>query len=49
VVRARQRPIPAEFTAGDYDGDAEFRGTFHRWLATLWEEKDQQIDALLRG
>jgi len=47
VVRARQRPIPAEFTAGDYDGDAEFRGTFHRWLATLWEEKDQQIDALL--
>ena len=25
----------------------EFRGTFHRWLATLWEEKDQQIDALL--
>ena len=30
VLRARQLPIPVEFTDGDYDTDSEFRGTFHR-------------------
>jgi 1-acyl-sn-glycerol-3-phosphate acyltransferase len=49
IVRARQLPIPAEFCTGDYEDDAEFRGQFHRWLAAIWEEKDQQITALLRG
>ncbi len=48
IVRARQLPIPAEFCSGDYEGDSEFRGQFHRWLAAIWEEKDQQIEALLR-
>ncbi|MDZ4076011.1 MAG: acyltransferase [Hylemonella sp.] len=49
IVRARQLPIPAEFCTGDYEDDSEFRGRFHRWLAAIWEEKDQQIAALLRG
>jgi 1-acyl-sn-glycerol-3-phosphate acyltransferase len=48
VLRIRQVPIPAEFCAGDYEGDAEFRGTFHRWLAGLWEEKDAQIEVILK-
>ena len=47
VVRVRQLPIPAEFCAGDYEGDAAFRAGFHRWLAQLWDDKDRQIDALL--
>ena len=47
VVRVRQLPIPAEFCAGDYTGDAAFRATFHRWLEQLWRDKDAQIDALL--
>ncbi|MCW5651478.1 MAG: acyltransferase [Ramlibacter sp.] len=47
VLRARQLPIPAELMGGDYEGDAEFRGTFHRWLAGLWSDKDAQIAALL--
>jgi 1-acyl-sn-glycerol-3-phosphate acyltransferase len=46
ILRARQLPIPAEFTDGDYDGDSEFRGTFHRWLAGLWEYKDTEISQL---
>ncbi|MCB2019502.1 MAG: acyltransferase [Burkholderiaceae bacterium] len=46
VVRIRQLPIPPEFAAGDYTGDAAFRSTFHQWLAHLWEEKDAQIEAL---
>jgi len=49
ILRVRQLPIPPAFCDGDYEHDAEFRGQFHRWLAGLWEEKDQQIDALLRG
>jgi 1-acyl-sn-glycerol-3-phosphate acyltransferase len=49
IVRARQLPIPAEFCAGDYEGDSEFRSRFHRWLAQIWEEKDAQIEALLRA
>ncbi len=47
AVRARQLPIPAEFCAGDYEGDPAFRATLHQWLARIWEEKDQQIDDLL--
>jgi len=39
--------IPPEFSAGDYEGDSEFRGTFHRWLADIWAEKDAQIDIVL--
>ena len=47
VLRARQVPIPTEFSLGDYETDSEFRGRLHRWLADLWEQKDQQITALL--
>lgn len=49
IVRMRPLPIPAEFCQGDYEGDAEFRGRFHRWLAMIWEEKDRQIADLLQG
>jgi 1-acyl-sn-glycerol-3-phosphate acyltransferase len=49
ILRARQLPIPDDFCKGDYEGDAEFRGTLHRWLADIWDEKDTQIDALLRS
>jgi hypothetical protein len=45
----RQLPIPAEFCQGDYESDAEFRGRFHRWLATIWEDKDRQIADLLQS
>jgi len=47
IVRVQRRQIPAEFYAGDYEQDATFRGSFHRWLAQLWDDKDQQITTLL--
>lgn len=47
ILRARQVQIPKELGHGDYEGDAAFRGLFHRWLADLWTEKDAQIDRLL--
>ena len=49
ILQARQLAIPAEFCTGDYEGDSEFRSQFHRWLAGIWEEKDQQIEQLLHG
>ncbi len=49
VLRARQVAIPAAFCTGDYEGDAAFRAVLQRWLADLWEAKDLQIEALLRG
>jgi len=48
VVRVHQRPIPPEFCAGDYAEDPAFRERFQAWLSALWQEKDAQIDALLR-
>lgn len=43
VLHVQQVPIPPEFADGDYEGDSRFRGAFHRWLATLWKQKDQRI------
>ena len=48
VVHGRELPIPVQFCQGDYEGDVEFRGTFNRWLADLWEEKDAHIGAILQ-
>ncbi|MBA2673988.1 acyltransferase [Ramlibacter sp.] len=47
VVRIRQLPIPPEFGAADYTVDPNFRIRFQAWLGALWEDKDQQIGALL--
>ena len=49
IVHVQRVPIPPEFCVGDYGEDAAFRGTFHRWLAKLWEEKDRRIDDLRAG
>jgi 1-acyl-sn-glycerol-3-phosphate acyltransferase len=49
VVRAQRQRIPAEFSVGDYAGDASFRATFNAWMTKQWEEKDRQIDVLLAG
>ena len=48
IVRAQQLPIPPEFCRADYGADSGFRRDFNRWLTTLWERKDEQIDSLLR-
>jgi 1-acyl-sn-glycerol-3-phosphate acyltransferase len=47
VVQVRQLPIPPDFCAGDYAADTEFRASFHRWLAQLWQDKDRQIAHVL--
>ncbi|AXV84469.1 acyltransferase [Ralstonia solanacearum] len=47
MLHVRELPIPADLCSGDYSADAAFRSEFHRWLAQLWEEKDQRIEAML--
>lgn len=47
VVRCTLRPVPSiTATSGD---DASGRAALARWLAEVWEEKDREIDAVLRG
>ena len=46
AVRVRELPIPREFCAADYAGDPAFRMEFQKWLGSLWQEKDGQIEAL---
>jgi 1-acyl-sn-glycerol-3-phosphate acyltransferase len=46
AVRVREVPIPREFCAADYASDPAFRMEFQKWLGSLWQEKDGQIEAL---
>ncbi|PTQ88293.1 acyltransferase [Agitococcus lubricus] len=39
-VSAKLRPIPPEFTQGDYEHDTAFRERFQTWINQLWQEKD---------
>jgi len=46
AVRMRELPIPSDFCTADYGDDPAFRMRFQKWLASLWQEKDRQIEAL---
>jgi 1-acyl-sn-glycerol-3-phosphate acyltransferase len=48
IVRARRVPIPVELRAGDYVQNPKYRKAFQHWLQMNWEQKDAQIDALLK-
>ena len=47
-VMVRQREIPQEFIGCDYQNDREFRVYFQRWMNQLWQEKDADMDRLLK-
>lgn len=47
-VSVRQRPIPAEFLAGDYESDRAFRARFQQWMNVVWHDKDTEMKRLLR-
>ncbi|WP_182212472.1 acyltransferase [Stenotrophomonas acidaminiphila] len=46
-VLVRERPIPAELVAGDYQGDRAFRARFQQWMNGVWQQKDEDIARLL--
>jgi 1-acyl-sn-glycerol-3-phosphate acyltransferase len=47
-VLVRQRPIPAELADGNYQEDRAFRARFQQWMNGIWQEKDADLDRLLR-
>jgi 1-acyl-sn-glycerol-3-phosphate acyltransferase len=49
VVRVQERPIPRSLVGRDPGHDHAFRAEVQAWLATMWREKDEQLDALLAG
>ncbi len=40
------RDIDKSLIEGDYENDREFRRRMHRWLGSMWYEKDQHIEDL---
>ena len=48
-VKVKQRPIPAELLAGNYQEDRAFRARFQQWMNGLWQEKDEDLERLLAG
>ena len=46
-VRIRERPVPEELLAGDYEHDAGFRERFQAWINGLWEDKDADLAQML--
>ncbi len=48
VVHARSLPIPEEFIGRNYEQDQAFQNSFRQWINSLWEEKDRQIETILR-
>jgi len=49
AVHVRELPIPPEFCGADYARDPAFRVHFQKWLGSLWQEKDGQIEALAQA
>jgi len=48
TVRMRTMEIPKQFLHGDYESDPVFRDAMHKWVQQLWQEKDLQIESLLK-
>ncbi len=46
LVEIVQRPVEEWIVAGDYINDRDHRRRFHRWLTTIWEEKDARLEVL---
>lgn len=46
IVDVRRRPVETWMLQGDYGSDREYRGEFHRWLTSLWQDKDRRINEL---
>jgi len=46
-IHVRERAIPADLLAGDYQNDRAFRVRFQQWMNGLWAEKDAMLDRML--
>jgi len=46
VAEVQVRACDQTLIGGDYQSDRAYRREVHRWLAAIWKEKDQRLDAL---
>lgn len=46
-VLVRERPIPPDIMAGNYQDDRAFRARFQQWMNGLWQQKDEDMARLL--
>lgn len=49
VVRVQSLPVPEQLANGDYAADPVIREAYAQWVKQLWQDKDAQIDALLKA
>jgi 1-acyl-sn-glycerol-3-phosphate acyltransferase len=47
-VRFQTMEIPDKLRQGNYANDQAFREVFHQWVHQLWQEKDRQIELLIK-
>ncbi|NNC78058.1 MAG: acyltransferase [Woeseiaceae bacterium] len=45
-VDVRVRKIDQSLIEGDYQNDRDFRRRMHKWLGTIWADKDELIDSI---
>lgn len=43
-ISVRQLPVPLEITQGNYQEDAEIKTLTQKWVGTLWQHKDEQLE-----
>jgi 1-acyl-sn-glycerol-3-phosphate acyltransferase len=48
TVRIAQVELPPNILHGDYEGDQVFRAEVQQWVQQLWQEKDLQIQLLMK-
>ncbi|MCJ7771763.1 MAG: acyltransferase [Desulfobacterales bacterium] len=47
TVRVKVLPIPENVVGVNYEEDKAFRETIQQWVNQLWQEKDDQIEAIM--
>ncbi|NVK36552.1 MAG: acyltransferase [Gammaproteobacteria bacterium] len=49
LVEVTRTPIPSHFSQGDYQNDPELRLEIQQWVTALWQQKDLDIERMLRN
>ena len=49
IVRAKTLPVPDDVVGRNYEEDSAFREKIQQWVNQIWQEKDQQIENIMRN
>ena len=49
TIDVRTIPVDASLVHGDYENDREYRRQVHRWLTSIWTDKDARIAEIRDG